>query len=276
MKRRAFIASTVITALGVSSLNVAFAQGSGSMAQIRESGKLRIGVAGAEPWFFKDPISEKWTGVGISMGERLAADLGVELVLVETTWQNAIAALQANQIDIMFVLDPTEERKRAIDFPDAPLFYYAMGALVGPDVTAATWEDLDTPDMRIGVTLGTSLDKNMTAMMKSASISRFSTNDEAVAAFAAGRVDAVVQFHPALVVQYARLKMGKVLLPTPVTAVATSAGIRKEDDTEFKDWLNTTFLSLYADGVPREIFTNYLGTKNISPDGIPGLMKEDW
>ena len=42
----------------------------------------------------------------------------------------AVAAMQANQIDVMFVLDATDERKKAIDFPDAPFFWYAQGVLL--------------------------------------------------------------------------------------------------------------------------------------------------
>lgn len=135
MKRRSLIlAATAAMALAP----MAHAQDSGTMAQVKESGELRIGVASAEPWFYKDPMSEQWTGVGVAMGQRMADDLGVKLVPVETPWANAVAGLQANQFDIMFVLDPTEERKKALSFPENPLFYYAMGALVKEGSEAKT------------------------------------------------------------------------------------------------------------------------------------------
>lgn len=267
----------VVTGLSLAALTVpAFADDPSTLDKIKASGKLRIGVTSAEPWFFKDPMTEKWTGVGVAMGQKLADKLGVELVPVETTWANAVAALQADQIDLMFVLDPTEERRKAVDFPDAPLFYYALGALVAEDSDAKTWEDLDKAGTRVGVVLGTSVDKNVTAMMKNAEISRFSNNDEAVAAFAAKRVDVVVLFHPALVVQYARLKLGKVILPQPVTPVATSAGMRKEDNPAFKNWVSEQFAELYKAGVPDELFKAYMTSKGIDPSGIPGLVKEAW
>ncbi|MPQ96123.1 MULTISPECIES: transporter substrate-binding domain-containing protein [Thioclava] len=273
MKRRTLIlAATAAMAFAPR----ARAQGGGTMAQIKDSGKLRIGVASAEPWFYKDPMSEQWTGVGVAMGKRMADELGVEMVPVETSWANAVAGLQANQFDIMFVLDPTEERRKALSFPKNPLFYYAMGALVKEDSKAKTWDEFNTPETRIGVTLGTSLDRNVTEMMPKAQINRFSSNDEAIAAFAAGRVDAVVQFHPALVVQYSRLKIGKVLLPEPVKPVATSAGMRQEDNPEFLNWVNKTFADFYAAGVPDQLFDAYLTSKGIDPTGIPGLIKEDW
>ncbi len=272
--RRTFLA---VAGLSAAAFAVpVLAQEQSTLDKIKASKKLRIGVTSAEPWFFKDPITEKWTGVGVSMGQKLADDLGVELVPVETTWANAVAALQADQIDLMFVLDPTEERRKAIDFPDAPLFYYALGALVSEESTAKTWSDLDKAGTRIGVVLGTSVDKNVTAMMKSSEISRFSNNDEAVAAFAAKRVDVVALFHPALVVQYSRLKLGKVILPQPVNPVATSAGLRKEPSTAFKDWVNEELAKLYKAGVPDELFKAYMKSKGIDPTGIPGLVREAW
>ncbi|AMD56845.1 amino acid ABC transporter [Agrobacterium tumefaciens] len=272
--RRAFVALSA--AILASIAMPAIAQETSTLDRIKKDKQLRIGVTSAEPWFFKDPMTEKWTGVGVAMGEKLAANLGATLVPVETTWANAVAALQANQIDLMFVLDPTEERKKAIDFPEAPLFYYAMGALVAGDSQVKSWEDIDKSGTRIGVTLGTSLDKNVTAMVKNAEINRFSNNDEAIAAFASKRVDVVVQFHPALVVQYSRLKLGKVILPTPVNPVQTSAGLRKETNPAFRDWVSEQFAALYKDGVPDQIFGAYLKSKNIDPTGIPGLVKEAW
>ena len=77
MKRRLLIlAATVALTLAP----MARAQDSGTMAQVKESGELRIGVASAEPWFYKDPMSEQWTGVGVAMGRRMADKLGVTMI----------------------------------------------------------------------------------------------------------------------------------------------------------------------------------------------------
>jgi polar amino acid transport system substrate-binding protein len=252
------------------------AQDASSLDRLRQSGRLRIGVTPAEPWFAKDPMSQAWSGVGIDLGQQLAADLGIAMVPVETTWANSVAALQAGQIDVMFVLDPTEERRRAIDFPEAPLFYYAVGALVRPDQAATSWTALDQPGLRVGVTLGTSVDRAVTETLKSAAISRFANNDEAVAAFAARRVDMVAQFHPALVVQFARLRLGKVILPTPVNPVATSAGLRRDPSPTLRDWMSERFATYYAEGRPQSFFSAYLQRRGIDPASVPGLVRERW
>ncbi len=276
INRRHFLALASAVAAASGAAPILAQDAASTLDRIRSTKKLRIGVTSAEPWFFKDPMSGTWSGVGISLGKQLAADLGVELVPVETTWANAIAALQADQIDTMFVLDPTEERRKAIDFPEAPLFYYAPGALVRDASGIKAWSDLNKPETRIGVTLGTSIDRLVTETLKTANISRFSNNDEAIAAFAARRVDVVAQFHPALVVQYARLRLGKVILPEPVAPVATSAGVRKEPNPAFRDWLSEKFDAYYKAGKPQAFFAEYLKTKGIDASTIPGLVKEQW
>src|SRR5690349_4161791 len=110
--RRMFSELIIAIALAAFTAGVAQAQqATSTWQQIKQRGELRIGVTPGEPWYFKDPVTGQWSGIGFRMGEQIAKDLGVKLVPVETTWGNAVAAIQANQIDVMFVLDATDERK---------------------------------------------------------------------------------------------------------------------------------------------------------------------
>jgi len=242
--------------------------------QIKQKGELRIGVTPGEPWFYKDPGSGEWSGIGFRMGQQVAKDMGVKLVPVETTWGNAVAAVQANQIDVMFVLDATDERKKAIDFPDAPFFWYAQGVLLKDGLKAKTWSDLDRDDMRIAVTLGTAPDRELTKRMTKAKIERFANMDEAIAAFYAGRVDAASFYHPALVMQQARVKKGTVVIPEPVVALPTSAGIRREDDKAFRDFLNVEFDKYYKNGQTQKFYEEFLVSRGIDPAKAPPIVKE--
>ena len=45
--------------------NAALAQS--TMQQIKQKGELRIGVTPGEPWYFKDPGSGQWSGIGYAM-----------------------------------------------------------------------------------------------------------------------------------------------------------------------------------------------------------------
>ena len=51
--------------------------------------------------------------------------MDVKLETIEVTRGSAIAALQANKIQIIFLLDATPKRALAVDFPSQPLLNYA-------------------------------------------------------------------------------------------------------------------------------------------------------
>jgi polar amino acid transport system substrate-binding protein len=250
--------------------------GAGTLQAIRDRGELRIGVAPGEPWFFRDQRSNEWHGIGWGVGVALARELGVRPVPVETTWGNAVAGLQANQFDVMFVLDATPQRALAIDFPTQPMFFYAQGLLVRPGLTVRTWEDANKPEVRVGVVLGTSPDRDVTARLPRAQIERFPTADETAAAFQAGRVDAISLFHPALVMLRARVRRGTVLLPEPFRAAATSAGVRREADKSWRDWLGLALAHMYTTGETQKIYEDYLTFRGIEPAGAPPVMREMW
>ena len=245
-----------------------------TLQKVKQTGELRIGVASGDPWYYRDPVSGQWSGVGVLVGEQIAKNLGVKMVPVETTWGNSVAGLQSGQIDVMFVLDATEERKRAIDFPTTPLLWYAQGILAKEGLVAKNWEDLNKPNVRVGVALGTATDRDLTKRLPSAKIERFTNTDETVAAFNAGRVDAIGFYHSVLVIAYSKIKKGSVQILQPVVAIPTSAGVRREQDPSFRDMLDEQFKKMYASGQTQALYAQYLKTKGLDPDKLPGVTKE--
>ena len=245
-----------------------------TLQKVKQAGELKIGVAPGDPWYFRDPASGQWTGLGVLLGEQVAKDMGVKMAVVETTWGNSVAALQAGQIDVMFVLDATDERKKAIDFPANPLLWYAQGVLTKDGLAAKNWSDLDKPEVRIGVALGTATDRDLTKRLPQAKIERFTNTDETVAAFMSGRVDAIGFYHPALVIAYSKIRKGKIQVPQPVVALPTSAGIRRETDAGFRNQLDTIIGKLYSSGQTQALYAQYLKTKGIDAATVPGVTKE--
>jgi len=245
-------------------------------SQIKDRGELRIGVAISDPWFSKDQRSGELGGIGWAAGTAIAKELNVKPVAVETTWGNAVAGLQANQFDVMFVLDATPQRALAADFPVQPFFFYAQGVLVRDGLEIKRWAELDKPEIRIGVTLGSSPDRDLSARLGTAKIERFPTNDETTAAFQAGRVDAISFFHPALVMQQRRVRKGKVLLPEPFRSSTTSAGVRREADKTWRDWLGLTLDYFYVTGQTQVFYEAFLKSRDIDPATAPALMREMW
>lgn len=272
MKRRMILAAAAALTMGLGA--TAKAQDS-TMDQVRENGVLRVGVTQAPPWYSKDITSGEWNGgLGVAMGRAMAEDLGVTFEPVEVTWGTAVAALQANRIDLMYVLDATEERRQAVNFPETPLLFYSLAVLARDDLNITDWADLNDPSIRISVPQASSMDAFLTANTPDADIQRFPGNAEAIAAFQAGRVDAVTLFHPPLIAARQRLGSGQIVVPKPVESRPSSVAVRQESDTAFVDWVNAKIADYYSSGQTQQWYEEFLTDFGLDPASVPAIMRE--
>ncbi len=271
-RRFTLLAGVTLTSALVSSALPALA--AGTLEEVKERGSLRVGVTQAPPWYSKDPATGEWTsGVGVSAGKAMAEALNVKFEPVEVTWGTAVAALQSNKIDIMFVMDATDERKEAADFPDAPLLYYSLAVLAKDDLEVSKWEDLNKPNIKIAVPQATSMDKFLTENVGNADIKRFPGNTEAIAAFQSGRVDAVCLFHPPLIAARQKLGAGKIVVPSPVKSNPTSAAVRK-GDAEFVAFVDEQLKDYYQSGKIQTWYEEFLTGFGLDPKAAPPIIKE--
>ena len=268
---------------GSVALAATLALGAGATAQdvsdwdaIQERGTLRVGVTQAPPWYFKDPATGEWSGFGVSVGAAMAETMGVELVPVEVTWGTGISALQANQIDIMFVLDATPTRALAVDFPAAPLLYYALAVLADDDLSIENWTDLNRSDITLAVTQGTTMDVYVTERLTEATILRFPTNGESVAAFQSRRANAVSLFHPPLIAMRQKIGRGQIVLPKPIRQSTSSAAVRRDSDQRFRDWVSTAISYYYHTGQTQVWYEEFLTSFGVDPSTVPPIRRELW
>jgi polar amino acid transport system substrate-binding protein len=270
---------TTLTTLAAGAAALVFpgmsrAQAAGTLEQVKQRGSLRVGVTQAPPWYSKDPKSGEWSsGLGVSMGKAMAKELNVKFEPVEVTWGTAVAALQGGKIDIMYMIEATPERAQAVDFPQAPLLYYSMAVLARDDLKVATWADLNQPSVRIAVPQASSMDKFLTENVGKAAIQRFPGNTEAIAAFQAGRVDAVCLFHPPLLAARQRLGAGKIVVPTPAQSQPSSAAVRK-DDKAFLAFVDKSLAGYYKAGQTQKWYEEFLVGFGLDPKAAPPVMKE--
>lgn len=273
MNRRMILAAAAAFAV-MAAGTTAQAQDS-TMDQVMDNGVLRVGVTQAPPWYSKDIASGEWTGgLGVSMGQAMADTLGVTFEPVEVTWGTAVAALQANRIDMMFVLDATDARKEAVNFPETPLLYYSLAVLARDDLEITNWEDLNSPDISVSVPQASSMDAFLTENAPNADIQRFPGNAEAIAAFQAGRVDAVTLFHPPLIAARQKLGAGQIVVPQPVESRPSSVAVRKESDTAFVDWVNEQIDGYYTSGQTQTWYEEFLSDFGLDPATVPAIMRE--
>ena len=266
----------LLAAMALAGGSAAQAQDMSTWDAIMERGSLRVGVTQAPPWYFNNPATDEWTGLGSAVGKAMAAELGVEFEPVEVTWGTAVSALQANKIDIMFVLDATPKRALAIDFPAQPLLFYALAVLADDDMEIDEWQDLNNDGVKLAVTQGTTMDIYVTERLTEAEILRFPTNGESVAAFQSKRVNAVSLFHPPLIAMRSKIGRGQIVLPKPIRQSASSAGVRKEQDKRFRDWVNTAISYYYTTGQTQKWYEEFLIDFGVDPATVPAIRREDW
>lgn len=246
-----------------------------SMDTVKERGTLRVGVTQAPPWYSKDLSSGDWTsGVGVLMGKAMAESIAVEFEPVEVTWGTAIAALQSGKIDLMYMLDATDERKKAVSFPDTPLLYYSLAVLARDDLKVSAWEDLNNSDVKISLPQASSMDKFVSELAPDADIQRFPGNQESIAAFQAGRVDAVSLFHPPLLAARSKLGTGQIVVPSPAVSQPSSVAVRTEESLVFVEWVNASIAAYYKDGKTQQWYEESLADFGLDGSTAPPIMKE--
>ncbi|MAM11353.1 MAG: ABC transporter substrate-binding protein [Rhizobiaceae bacterium] len=182
---KTIMAAAAIAAASLTTATSAFA---GKLDDILDSGEVRIGVLGdAAPWGFHDENGDL-AGFDIELAKQVAADLGVDLDLVEVTGPARIPSLLSDQIDILIAAaGATPERAQQVMFT-TPYVAVKLGVYGKADAPAfETAEDL--AGQSISVARGSTLDVWLTDNAPEANIVRFDDTAAAMAAYFAGQTD---------------------------------------------------------------------------------------
>ena len=255
--------------------------------QIMKNKVLRVGAAMLEPWYFKDTTNsdapgkvqvgdQVWRGICPAIAQDVAEALGVRLEIIETTWGNAVAGLQSNQFDAMFMLDATPQRSLSVDFVQNPMLWYPMSFLAKEDITLSNWNEVNDPKYRIGVALGTNSDEHISAIAPKAQISRFQNSGEIFAAFQSGRIDLGMVSAVAVDLARAKIGMGKTIVPQPFLPVAGGIAVRKETDSRWISYLNTIAAYYYNTAKVQKHYEDFLAYRNIDAKTSVPVIKELW
>jgi len=125
-----------------------------TLDRIRANKVLRIAVLPGElPYFNKDLATGTWSGMCIEMANDVAKLLDVKLEYTESTYGNSILDLQSNKIDLGFALNPTPQRALVVDFCGT-VFPHPFGAMLKKGLEAKSWADINKPEVRIAVDVG--------------------------------------------------------------------------------------------------------------------------
>ncbi|MHC2464066.1 transporter substrate-binding domain-containing protein [Bradyrhizobium embrapense] len=242
-----------------------------TLDRIRANKVLRIAVLPGElPYFNKDLATGTWSGFSIEMANDLAKLLDVKLEYVESTYGNSILDLQANKIDLGFALNPTPQRALVVDFTNL-VFPHPFGAMLKKGLEAKTWADINKPEVKIAVDVGSANEAVARRFAPNATIKSLKSRDEVMLEMSSGRVDCVVN---ALVLGLTAIAKNPNLgtykiLASPSVTIASGTAVRREQDKRWRD-----FLSVWIDynrgiGQMREWFVKGLGLAGVKAEDVP-------
>ena len=218
-------------ALVVTVLLATSAMAESRLQQILVNGELRVGTTGDwNPMTMLDPTSKERKGFDIDIATALAADMGVKVVFVPTTWKTLVNGVVAAKYDMTSSASLSPKRALVAGYS---LSYFAV-----EDVPLMlnknkgkynSWEDLNNPNVTVAVTLGTGQEKRAEVLFYKSKIIKVSAPARDYQEVLAGRADISMTSHleaAKLVEQYPQMmvvpvKGGKN--PTPLAVLLPQA-----------------------------------------------------
>jgi polar amino acid transport system substrate-binding protein len=201
---------------------------------------LRIAALPGElPYFSKDIATGEWSGASIDMARDIAKIWDAKLEYVESTYGNSVLDLQSNKVDLAFALNPTPARALSIRFTNA-VIVHPFGVIARKGFDPRTWADIDKPEVRVVVDLGSLHETAARRFAPKATITAFKSRDEAILALQSGRADVDVLAAMLGITALAKNpQLGTYrLLGNPTVALPSCLGLRREADTRFVEVIN--------------------------------------
>src|SRR5947209_11416863 len=233
----------------------------GTLAKIKERGKLLAGVKlDTPPFGFLDDKNEP-AGFDIEIVRKIAARLGVPVELVKVTSATRIPLLVSGNVDLVAAsMTHTRERDKTIDFS---ITYYTGGqSLMVPKDSPITGVK-DLGGKQVTVQQGTTLEKNIAAVAPTAKVIAFRDYTAAWLALAQGRADA---FPGSLNVLQGFLKdnpnfkiVGEMFSVEPF-----GIGVR-QGDSDLRDEINFALQDLWASGEYATLYRKWFNAEPMVP-----------
>jgi polar amino acid transport system substrate-binding protein len=208
---RIALAAALALALGVSETSFAQQLPDPRVADLVQSGALRIGVGlGSLTTATRNPATGEVKGPALELGRALAARMRIQAVSVEYPRPGAVIdGLRANAWDIsILIIDPV--RAEQVDFSN-PFLQSDLTYLVAAGSTIQSVADADQSGIRIAAPRGDTSDLELTRTLKRAELVRTDNVAAAVELLRSGSVNAIALNRPSLIALSATLPGSRVL-----------------------------------------------------------------
>ena len=177
------------------SSSAASAQAQAKLAEIQERGVLKVGTTGDyQPMSYLDPETGRYVGFDVELAEDLAAELGVDVEYVGTSWPTLMDDTLAGKFDLAICgITVTDARKEQALMSDG---YYENGKTILCRVEDAgsytSLEAIDRPEVRVMVNPGGLNEKFARENLPNATLVIHDVNQDIPSLVASGEADVMI------------------------------------------------------------------------------------
>ena len=198
---------------------------------IQKRGALKVGVSTFEPWAMRNRNGEL-VGFEVDVATKVAADMGVDLEFVPTSWDGIIPALIAGKFDVIIGgLSVRPQRNLTINFT-IPYAHSGMGVAANRALTAnLRWpDDYDHEEVTLTCRRGATSCSDVGRLFPKATVRRFDDDIQALQEVLNGNAHAIVSSYPNPV-EWVGRKPELLFLPTTesLSQGDEAFGLRKGD-----------------------------------------------
>jgi len=224
---------------------------SGTLTDIVKRGELRVAVqSGAAPYAFVDK-NGKHTGSMVEFAREMSKRMGVKLKILDFDWDGLIPALLSGKADVLAAdMTPTLKRALKITFSD-PWIYVQPCIFTKTDAAYKTLEDVNKPDVTVGVLLGSTGETIAKKYLPKAKIKSYKGGGRMIVqALIAGHVDAGVNDDLAVLTVLPDFPPNSVRLLDKRLGRGKDplAFAVRQESVNLWQWINLYFKTIRADG----------------------------
>ena len=231
-----------------------------TVESILKRGELRVGFESGYVPFEMTDKKGNFIGFDMDYGRRLAKDMSVKFVPVNTAWDGIIPALVTDKFDIiMGGMTITQERNLKINFAD-PYIVVGQTILLNKKLEGIVkdYKDLNDPKYIVTSRLGTTGEQAVKKYIPKATYKAFESEAEAGLEVINGKADALVYDLPFCGYLYGSQGQGKtVFLDKPFTYEPLAWAINK-GDPDFLNFLNNFLRQTKGDGFYDRLYKKWI------------------
>ncbi|WP_205683990.1 transporter substrate-binding domain-containing protein [Cryobacterium aureum] len=236
--------------------------GDSALTSILETGTLRVAdCLSFAPFGFSDAQGDP-DGYDVDIAKAMAADLGVELEVIDTTSANRISNLQTDKVDLVICnFTRTGERAKQVDFTD-PYVVASQALLVKKDSGIETIDDI--AGKTVAAVKGSTNTDVLATLGIDASTQDFDSSAAAILAVQQGKADAMIEDTNFLAYQADLDPTLRVTKDQLVPLEYNAMGV-KQGDQVWLNWVNQFLFRYNASGENAATYEKWFGVAPLYP-----------